>query len=166
MSKIKCQNGFTLVELLIVIAIIGIIAIIAIPSLLESIEKAKVAEFASEVNSIKASVATEYANNYDFGNSKFIIHGTSNSGSVTDAKKTLDIDGFQNVLNAIEISLYRKGGNTCLEFYFEEKTGIPSNKIIERIRLLIPNIDYEEDTNVPESVGKLAILRIDYNTLL
>ena len=52
-NKNKNNKGFTLVEILVVIAIIGILAVVAVPSLFKNIEKAKIAEFRGRYKHIK-----------------------------------------------------------------------------------------------------------------
>ena len=55
----KNQKGFTLIELMIVVAIVGILAAIAIPAYQDYIKRSKVSELATSASACKVSV-TEY----------------------------------------------------------------------------------------------------------
>ena len=59
--RTKDKNGFTLVELLVVIAIIGIIAIVAVPSLMKNINKAKAADLTSHISAINTLSNIKYS---------------------------------------------------------------------------------------------------------
>jgi prepilin-type N-terminal cleavage/methylation domain-containing protein len=56
----KAQQGFTLIELMIVVAIIGILAAIAIPAYSDYTKKARFAEIVSMADAYKLNVALCY----------------------------------------------------------------------------------------------------------
>ena len=56
MNKTTSQNGFTLIELIIVMVILGIMAAVAVPRYLDSIENAEVSAEKAVIASIKAGL--------------------------------------------------------------------------------------------------------------
>ena len=75
----KIQQGFTLIELMIVVAIIGILAAVAIPSYQDYTARAQVTEAVSLTSSFKTGLAEYYADQGVFPSDLTAI-GSTTSG--------------------------------------------------------------------------------------
>ena len=72
MKNNKSRNGFTLIELIIVMVILGIMAAVAVPRYLDSISNAEKSAEDAVISSIRAGL-TQYANNslYETGRAEW-----------------------------------------------------------------------------------------------
>ena len=59
-AKLKKQGGFTLIEMLIVVAIIAILIMVSIPLVTTSLDKAREATDAANLRSAKAAAVIDY----------------------------------------------------------------------------------------------------------
>ncbi|MBI3150175.1 MAG: pilin [Betaproteobacteria bacterium] len=98
--KKRLQKGFTLIELMIVVAIIGILAAIALPAYQDYTVRSRVAELAVLASGMKATVGENIANNAAIGAGScagvsVVTAATKNTASstCTDATGVIAVTG-------------------------------------------------------------------------
>lgn len=96
MNKIKNSKGFTLMEMLIVVAIIAVLVAIAIPTFTSSLNKARVAADAANIRSGYASVMAEILTNHLEGDSTTpVCYDLNKDGTVTAGTEDTFAGTFQ-----------------------------------------------------------------------
>ncbi len=91
MKKIENREGFTLVELIIVIAILAVLASIAVPNLLGSVEKSRIAKDEANAKLIGDALVMTLANGdlpSNFEIDSAVVNG--NNTTMQALKKTID----------------------------------------------------------------------------
>lgn len=102
------QQGFTLIELMIVVAIIGILAAIALPAYQDYTVRSRVSELAVQASGFKATVGENIANNGGIGAGScagvtVIATATKNTASSTcdDATGIITVTGTAAAKNVV-----------------------------------------------------------------
>ena len=91
-NKMKKQGGFTLIEMLVVVALIAILIAVSIPTVKNALDKAKRATDAANERSAKAEATVQYltegiANGSDWGYPK-VMYYYAYDGTLSDDRPT------------------------------------------------------------------------------
>ncbi|TWI66119.1 type IV pilus assembly protein PilA [Pseudoduganella lurida] len=96
----KAQAGFTLIELMIVVAIIGILAAVAIPAYQNYVKRAAYSEVVSQMSPYKLAVEEAYQN----GNTLASMSAATGGGAVTGGLIATPAASTSGVFNSLAIA--------------------------------------------------------------
>ncbi|OIR15958.1 fimbrial protein precursor [mine drainage metagenome] len=97
----QIQKGFTLIELMIVVAIIGILAAVAIPAYQDYVVKAKLSKVQSTMDSVKLALAMYYQENGSFPLATATVNVTGGVGGTAGT-----VDAGPDVWTSIGLSTF------------------------------------------------------------
>jgi type IV pilus assembly protein PilE len=141
MNTLKvAQKGFTLIELMIVVAIIGIIASIAIPSYTDYVKKGKAAEATSNLADLRVKMEQCFQDNRDYTNaacnafcatpagSKYFTYSctvrTATTYQIAAAPATgQGMAGFEYTVNEANTKTSKYDGTTGASCWLTNKSG-------------------------------------------
>lgn len=117
--KTRKMKGFTLVELIVVIAIIGVLAAILVPSMLGYVKRSKVSAMNSNAKSLYDAVATSLV---ELDSEGTTVSGDDYTWAAGAASGSLDakIVNYFDKISDLKVAQYRVTDMTCTGAYVSD----------------------------------------------
>lgn len=113
----KVQQGFTLIELMIVIAIIGILAAIALPAYQDYTVRAKVSEGAIAASALKVGITEMFADDGETGLASYSATIVTNQADiVTDKITSVATNGANGQITLVMGGINQLNANNVLNY--------------------------------------------------
>lgn len=126
--NIKKHNGFTLIELMIVVAIIGILAAVAYPSYTDSVRKSHRSDALAALSKMQIAQAAWRASKLTFGATDDVGGASSGDGYYTLAVSANNGTGY--TLTATPTSKgAQSSDSTCMNFVLTVAGGVATKTV-------------------------------------
>ncbi|WP_312467601.1 pilin [Stutzerimonas nitrititolerans] len=114
--KAQMQKGFTLIELMIVVAIIGILAAIAIPQYQNYVSKSQVSRVMSETGALKTAIETCMMDGKDFSSTPACELGWTASNLIGEGGEEGSAGGTPQTGLTVTIGLAANTASVAAQF--------------------------------------------------
>ena len=134
------KNGFTLVELLAVIAILAILVIVAMPNVLGMFNEAKQKTFVTDVQKIMDTAVTEFTNDSFSQSGKTIYYSSVENANLETSKLNIDASGKDYFIEMDRNGQFKRvvvyDDNYCYDIYDDGGNGNVVNTKSKKISVI------------------------------
>ena len=129
LQALRAKKGFTLVELIVVIAIIGVLAAILVPTLSSQIQKSKVTSCDTTASKLVDELNTYIADYTNNGGAYTTTDGIAATITVTSGTPTVSMNGYNDTAVTGKIGTFEERIKEDLSFKSNGKATIYVNKV-------------------------------------